>query len=100
MLAGVFLCLLASFSFSSCGASVEDIPRLRKQLSSSDASKRNEAALALAGLGAKAQPAEDSLIRLLSDKNSGVKSSAAYALRAIDTPKARAALDKATKDSE
>ena len=86
--------------FSACGASVEDIPRLKKELSSPDASQRNKAALALAGLGEKAQPAEDALIRLLSDKNSGVKSSAAYALRAIDTPKARAALDKATKNSD
>ena len=50
-------------------------------------------------MGSKAQPAEDALIRLLGDANAGVKSSAAYALREIDSPKARKALEKAEKEN-
>lgn len=92
------ICLLICLLLSSCGPGVEEIPRLKRDLSSSDSSKRSEAALSLGRMGPKAQPAEDALIRLLSDKNGGVKSAAAYALREIDTPKARKALERAAKE--
>lgn len=72
------------------------IPRLKKELTSSDTHTRNTAALALAAYGKDAEPAVPALIQLLSDPNGGVKSSAAYALRAIGGEQAESALERAT----
>ncbi len=73
----------------------EEIPDLTLQLHSSSAKDRNDAALALARCGAKAERAVPRLGRLLYDENVGVQSAAAYALRKIDTPAAREIMDHA-----
>ena len=78
--------------------SKEEAAKARKDLYSSLAKDRNDAAQTLAQCGAEeGRPAVPRLIQLMYDQNVGVQSSAAYALRKIDTPEARAALDKATK---
>lgn len=84
------LSLLAGCSIilSAC-CNADDIPNLARQLNSSDARDRNDAALALARCGAKAGRAVPRLSQLLYDENIGVQSAAAYALRKIDTPQAR-----------
>jgi HEAT repeat protein len=88
----LLVCLLMA-----CGPSKEDLPRLIKELHSSESGVRNKAALSLARLGEEAKPALPDLINLLGDDNGGVRSSAAYALREIDTPEARKALDNYKK---
>jgi HEAT repeat protein len=72
----------------------EQIPKHIRNLNSSYASERNEAALKLARCGAKADRAVPLLSQLLYDDNVGVQSAAAYALRKIDTPKARRIMEK------
>lgn len=72
------------------------MPAQLRNLHSSDAGTRNEAALALARCGSLAERAVPRLIQMLYDDNVGVQSSAAYALRQIDTPAAREALEWAT----
>jgi HEAT repeat protein len=69
------------------------VPALVKELRSSESGDRNRAALRLASYGREASPAVHSLVVLLGDENSGVRSSAAYALRQINTPEAQRALD-------
>lgn len=65
-----------------------------QKLQSAKPSERNEAALELGRIGAPhAVRAVPILIKLLHDENPGVQSSAAYALRKIDTAEARTALD-------
>ena len=76
------------------------VPRLIEKLTAEEAHQRNEAALALAAYGEDAEPASKQLIRLLSDKNYGVRSSAAFALRRIGTKEATAALDAYTIASQ
>ncbi|MBX7143923.1 MAG: hypothetical protein K1X79_05680 [Oligoflexia bacterium] len=71
------------------------IPREVEALYSSAAKERNEAALALARCGGEASRAVGRLGQLLYDQNVGVQSSAAYALRKIDTPEARGILERA-----
>ncbi len=85
------------FSVSACGPSKEDLPKYMKELKSSESKTRNRAALAIAELGPDAEKAVPSLVMLLGDDNGGVRSSAAYALRRIDTPRARQALDSYKK---
>lgn len=86
-IAAVFLC-------TACKEPAEQaVPRLVKELSAKDAHRRSQAALSLAEYGPEAQEAVKPLIRRLKDSNRGVQSSAAYALRKIDSPAARAALD-------
>lgn len=88
-----FFCL-----FSACKESSETaVPFLVSQLSSKESGDRNKAALKLASYGKEAGPAVKPLIRLLQDDNGGVRSSAAYALRQIDTLEARKALDEYQK---
>lgn len=67
------------------------------QLSSSIPRERNEAALGLAKCGSEAGGAVPYLMGMLYDANPGVQSSAAYALRQIDTPQARAAIAAAVE---
>jgi HEAT repeat protein len=73
----------------------EEIPREIEKLYSSQASARNEGALALARCGSRAEKAVPRLAALLYDENVGVQSSAAYALRKIDTKRAREVLERA-----
>lgn len=89
------LCIFCGLLLTSvaCGPSKEELPQLIKDLRSSESATRNKAALALAEFGTDGEKAVPSLIQLLNDKSGGVRSSAAYALRKIDTPEARRALD-------
>lgn len=85
--------MLLAFLIGGCGPSPEEVPALIDGLRSSEASVRNDCALKLARVGAPhAERAVPILIGLLYDENRGVQSAAAYALRRIDTPEARAAL--------
>jgi hypothetical protein len=75
----------------------EQVPTAMQGLYSSVAKVRNESALILAECGSPlADKAVPRLITLMYDENPGVQSSAAYALRRIDTPEAATALEKAT----
>jgi HEAT repeat protein len=78
----------------------EALPKMKRNLYSQNASDRNEAALGLARCGAKAKDVVPRLVSMLYDSNVGVQSSAAYALREIDTPDARRALEQAQKARE
>ncbi len=88
-------CLLI-FTFCSCQESASTaIPKLSKQLKSKITKERSQAALAAGAYGQDAAPLTEDLIRLLSDKNGGTRSAAAFALRKIDSKDARKALLKA-----
>jgi HEAT repeat protein len=83
----------------SCNSvSEKDIPRLKQELASSKSELRNQAALSLARLGPKASPATKELIILLHDPNRGIRSSAAFALRKIESDEATKALDDYNKE--
>ena len=85
---------------SSC-CKKEEIPLLTRKLYSSAARDRNEAALELAKCGSpEVDGAVPRLIQLMYDENVGVQSSAAYALRKIDSPAARRALERASKKGQ
>ena len=71
-----------------------DAKAAKSNLYSDKVSVRNEAALTLAGCGQRAHSAVPRLIELLSDENVGMQSSAAFALRKIDTPEARRSLER------
>jgi len=73
------------------------VPKAIAQLSSPDASERNKALHVVGRCGERSERAVPTIERLMYDKNVGVASSAAYALRRIDTPSARQAL-KAAED--
>lgn len=88
------LIFIASFLLGAC-CDRKEIPRAIERLYSGKASERNEGALALAHCGSAAGAAVGRLGILLYDENVGVQSSAAYALRKIDTPKAREILERA-----
>ena len=89
--------VLALTALSSC-CDKGEAAKARKDLYSQLAKERNDAALVLAQCGAQeGGKAVPRLIELMYDRNVGVQSSAAYALRKIDTKEARDALDKATK---
>lgn len=92
----VALLLLSLFGAASCrGVSAADLPRLIEALEDQESRVRNQAALDLAALGREARPATRALIkRLQREKNRGVRTSVAYALRQIDTAEARAALEQ------
>lgn len=76
----------------------ERIPGYIRNLNSSSASERNEAALKLARCGGKAERAVPTLAQLLYDDNVGVQSAAAYALRKIDTPSARRIMERIDRE--
>ena len=71
------------------------LPGAMQRLESSQASERNQALHVVGRCGQRAESAVPTIARLMYDKNVGVASSAAYALRKIDTPSARAALQAA-----
>lgn len=95
---GVKAIILPSLLFCFLAACCDEktIPSKTRQLYSESAKERNDAALALAKCGSSASSAVSRLVSLLTDENVSVQSSAAYALRKIDTPDARAALERAT----
>ena len=91
-----FVITTTCFLLISCSEPAETaVPKLIEKLHSADKRERNQAALALAGYGKAAEPAVTALITVLRDPNPGIRTSAAYALREIDTPDAQAALDRA-----
>ena len=83
--------LLTILTLTSCCDS-DSIPKYTRWLTSSVAKERNEGALQLARCGEKAAGTVPRLSEMLYDDNAGVQSSAAYALREIDTPAARKAI--------
>lgn len=84
-----FLCIpLIVICLSNCCDS-SSIPKNLSKLDSDKNRDRNEAALALARCGSKASSAVPRLAELLYDESVGIQSSAAYALREINTPEAR-----------
>jgi HEAT repeat protein len=89
--------LLIFVLFTGCENSSR-VPEHIQTLQRGTAHEKSEAAMSLGRIGSpKAVPAVGILIRLLEDKNTGVQSAAAYALRKIDTPLAKQALkDKST----
>lgn len=80
---------------SQCGCcDSASIPKFIEKLDSQNTRERNEAALSLARCGSRAGKAVPRLAELLYDPSVGIQSSAAYALRQIDTPAARAVMEK------
>lgn len=90
-----FLGVLGSLA-GCCDA--EKIPKFIEKLNSAAAKERNDAALKLAHCGSKADGAVSTLALLLHDDNVGVQSAAAYALRKIDTPRARKIMDRIDRE--
>ena len=90
MRAFILLSLLLSLGCS--GDTAAELKQLKHELRSADGRIRNQAALRAASLGKKGEPLVPELVALLRDPNGGIRSSAAYALRAIDTPAAQTAL--------
>jgi HEAT repeat protein len=77
----------------------DNLNELIKELSSSDKSVRNSAALEIAGYGKSGSPAVPALVKLLNtDSSRGIRTSAAYALRSIGTADAIKALDNYKED--
>lgn len=85
--------LLLFFFVSGCCNEAE-IPQLLQKLDSVKTREKTEAALALAKCGEDGAGAVTKLSRLIYDENPGVQSAAAYALRKIDTPAARAVMEQ------
>lgn len=71
------------------------LPSALRNLYSDKASERNKALLLMSKCGDRVESAVPRISQLLYDENVGVASSAAYALRCIDTKNARAALKRA-----
>ena len=89
-------CLLVSLAIAGMGCCDEKgLPNALRALNSEKASERNQALLLLGKCGARAEPAVPRIIQLMYDENVGVASSAAYALRSIDSKRARLALKEA-----
>jgi HEAT repeat protein len=89
----VQICFLFNMALCSC-CNQNDVPALIEKLNSSKARDQSQAALDLASCGSKASKAVPKLAELLYDENVGVQSSASYALRKIDTPEARAIMER------
>jgi HEAT repeat protein len=88
----VLLCCSATLLFG-C-EDPKKVPEHIRKLQRGTAHEKADAAMSLGRIGApEAVPAVGYLIGLLEDDNPGVQSAAAYALRKIDTPRARQALD-------
>jgi HEAT repeat protein len=83
-----------AIAFLSSCCDEASIPRFRSNLQSKLPGDRNDAALQLARCGSAANAAVPRLAQLLYDENKGVQSSAAYALRKIDSAEARKALEE------
>jgi HEAT repeat protein len=91
--------VLISMTVLSAGCCDEKaLPAAFRALNSEKASERNQALLLIAKCGERAEGAVPRIIQLMYDENVGVASSAAYALRCIDSKRARQAL-KAAEDA-
>ena len=71
----------------------DEVERKIKDLKSPDSATRSQAALALADAGDAAKRAVPALASMLNDRNPGVRSSAAFALRKIGTAEADRVLE-------
>ncbi len=89
-----WLIVALTISASAC-CDEKAIPNAMRALNSENASERNKALLLLSKCGERAEPAVPRIIQLMYDQNVGVASSAAYALRCIDSKRARTALKAA-----
>jgi len=89
------LFIFASFTLFAACCDQRALPNALKNLYSPQASDRNKALLLIAKCGDRAESAVPRITQLMYDENVGVASSAAYALRSIDTKSARAALKAA-----
>ncbi len=87
------LLVLAIVGMGCCKES--ELPQAMRGLYSSEARERNEALQVLAQCGNRGESSVPRIAALMYDKNVGVASSAAYALRKIDSKEARAALKAA-----
>jgi HEAT repeat protein len=72
-----------------------EIPAASRGLYSNDHREKTKALQVLAQCGVKAEPSVQRIAALMYDKNVGVASAAAYALRKIDSKEARQALKTA-----
>ena len=86
--------LLSIILLSGC-CDEKGLPAALKGIYSKQASERNKALLIISRCGAKAESAVPRIAALMYDQNVGVASSAAYALRKIDSKAAQAALKTA-----
>lgn len=86
--------LIALLAFAGC-CDQNALPKALRDLYSDKASERNKALLLIAKCGDRAETSVPRIAQLMYDENVGVASSAAYALRSIDTKSARAALKAA-----
>lgn len=90
--------MVSAMTLVTCGCcDRKNMAKYSRELTSAASKERNEAALQLARCGREAAAAVPQLSQMLYDENAGVQSSAAYALREIDTDAARRALDAAQK---
>jgi HEAT repeat protein len=92
----LYATFIATVIFFTTGCCDEKgLPRALRDLYSEKASERNKALLLTSKCGERVESAVPRISQLLYDENVGVASSAAYALRCIDTKNARAALKRA-----
>jgi HEAT repeat protein len=89
-----FLILLSAFTLQGC-CNESELPNAQRGLYSPDTREQTRALQALARCGDKADSSVQRIVALMYDKNVGVASAAAYALRKIDTKQAREALHQA-----
>lgn len=85
--------LLATTAIACCDDKA--LPKALRDLYSDKPSEKNKALLLIAKCGERAESAVPRINQLMYDENVGVASSAAYALRSIDTKSARNALKAA-----
>jgi HEAT repeat protein len=88
------LCAITVCSITGC-CDQSALPKAMRNLSSSDVREKNRALQIIAQCGSRGEAAVPRIIQLMYDDNVGVASSAAYALRKIDSKEARAALRRA-----
>ena len=95
----LLLLVILIMNFTSC-CDHAGLGDAKRGLYNPDPKVRNESALALASCSAEAGDSVGRLGQLLYDRNVGVQSSAAFALRKIDNLEARAILKKAEERKE
>jgi HEAT repeat protein len=86
--------LLSACALQGC-CNESELPNAQRDLYSSDTREQTRALQVLARCGDKADSSVQRIVALLYDKNVGVASAAAYALRKIDSKQARDALSQA-----
>lgn len=92
----LYATLIAALIIFTAGCCDEKgLPSALRNLYSEKASERNKALLLMSKCGDRVESAVPRISQLLYDENVGVASSAAYALRCIDTKNARVALKRA-----